>query len=186
MLMKTPPSRYREISGSVRRRPRRGLFLACLPLSGLLLGLFACALIGAGVALFWLTTPPDSDSIARVRRLQPLPPLTSTPPTAPVAGPETGEGNPAEQNSPPPAATPDPTPPAPVAPAPAPANNPAQSVAAAPEPPPVPASAAPSTPLPALTPSPIVAAGAEEGVAPADTPPAVPIPDSWKDYMKRN
>jgi hypothetical protein len=187
MLMKTPPH-YREISGPVRRRPRWGLFLACLPLSGLLLGLFACALIGAGTALFWLATPPESDSIARVRRLQPLP-LPTLAPTltpAPVADPETGEVDPAEQNSLPPTATPSPTSVAPVTPTPDLGNSPALSVAAVTGSSPVPAASPPPTPLPTFTPAPGADAGADATVESAGTPPTVPIPDSWKDYMKRN
>jgi hypothetical protein len=185
--MKTPPPRYRELPRPVRRRPRWGLILACLPLSGLLLGLLVCALIGGSTALVWLAAPAESNSVARVRRLQPLPLPTLTPtllPTTVIAS-SPGEVDPVDPALPALGATSGPTPLATITPTltldsnPAPAGTTAQVGSEVTQ---LPADAATPIPPPDFTPPPNV----DERVAPTDTPAAVPIPESWKDYMNRS
>lgn len=202
MLMKTPPPRYRKISGPAHRRPRWRVFLACLPLSGLLLVLLVCALIGVGTALVWLTTPPESSEITRVRQLQPLllPTLTPTLLPTTVTGPGASEIDSVEPTLPPPVATSSPTPYTPITPTVTLDENPAFSATAAPiaagvtplpvstgdsTSTPLPTPTSTTTPLPASTPTPSPNPGSDEGLDPMDTATATLPPGWWQDYLKR-
>ena len=85
MRMQTPSPSYHEIPRPVRqKRPRRRPFLACLPLSGLLLAGLVCTLVG-GAALLWLTASPDTpQKSVHIERLQPLSLPTLTPTILPT------------------------------------------------------------------------------------------------------
>ena len=202
MLMRTPPPRYRAVSRPVGLRSRRRLLLACLPLSGLLLGLLICSVGGAGVSLLWLTASPETSRITRIQMLQPLSLPVLTPivlPTA-ITGPPQSETEPADPAPPPPVATASPASGAPLVPSPAMDDNPAPAVpsapvasAATPTPPLVTAStptslpASNSTPISLPTPTPILipTSSSDGNSESTDAATVASMPEWWQSYMER-